>query len=115
MAEAMVFAVYMPPHAPAPGHAVAHDCLPLLLGDGVGDELAVALEGGDDVQLLAILMAGADGSAIDHQLGRLSLPMAMRHPGMFLSQPGMETLASYHWAPITVSMESAIRSRDCSE
>ena len=34
---------------------------------------------------------------------------------MFLSQPGMETLASYHCAPMTVSMESAMRSRDCSE
>ena len=34
---------------------------------------------------------------------------------MFLSQPGSEMLASYHWAPITVSIESAIRSRDCSE
>ncbi len=41
--------------------------------------------------------------------------MAIRQPGMFLSQPGSEMLASYHWAPITVSIESAIRSRDCSE
>ena len=41
--------------------------------------------------------------------------MAIRQPGMFLSQPGIEMLASYHWAPITVSIESAIRSRDCSE
>jgi len=41
--------------------------------------------------------------------------MAIRHPGMFLSQPGSVTTASYHCAPITVSMESAIRSRDCNE
>ncbi len=41
--------------------------------------------------------------------------MAMRQPGMFLSQPGMEMLASYHWALITVSMESAMMSRDCRE
>ena len=41
--------------------------------------------------------------------------MAIRQPGMFLSQPGSEMQASYHWAPITVSIESAIRSRDCSE
>src|SRR5262245_1068289 len=34
---------------------------------------------------------------------------------MFLSQPGIDTLASYHWALITVSIESAIRSRDWSE
>ena len=34
---------------------------------------------------------------------------------MFLSQPGSATSASYHCAPITVSIESAIRSRDGSE
>ena len=47
--------------------------------------------------------------------GRLSRPMAIRQPGMFLSQPGRAMLASYHWAAMTVSIESAIRSRDCSE
>ena len=41
--------------------------------------------------------------------------MAMMQPGMFLSQPGIEILASYHWALMMVSIESAIRSRDCSE
>lgn len=45
--------------------------------------------------------------------GRLTRAMAMIVPGMFLSQPGSEMLASYHWAPITVSMLSAIKSRDC--
>jgi len=39
----------------------------------------------------------------------------MTLPGMFLSQPGTVTNASYHCAPITVSIESAIKSRDCSE
>ena len=34
---------------------------------------------------------------------------------MFLSQPGMEMFASYHCAAMTVSIESAMRSRDCSE
>ena len=42
-------------------------------------------------------------------------PIAIITPGMFLSQPGMEMFASYHWARVTVSIESAIRSRDCSE
>ena len=41
--------------------------------------------------------------------------MAITQPGMFLSQPGIEIFASYHCADITVSMESAIRSRDCNE
>ena len=31
---------------------------------------------------------------------------------MFLSQPGMATSASYHWACITVSIESAMMSRE---
>jgi hypothetical protein len=41
--------------------------------------------------------------------------MAIRQPGMFLSQPGIATRASYHWACITVSIESAMMSRDGSE
>ena len=41
--------------------------------------------------------------------------MAMRHPGMFLSQPGIATRASYHCACMTVSIESAITSREGSE
>jgi hypothetical protein len=47
--------------------------------------------------------------------GRLRRPIAMMHPGMFLSQPGSDTLASYHCPPMTVSMESAMRSRDWRE
>ena len=34
---------------------------------------------------------------------------------MFLSQPGRAMWASYHWPPMTVSIESAMRSRDWSE
>ena len=41
--------------------------------------------------------------------------MAITQPGMFLSQPGIVISPSYHCAHITVSIESAIRSRDCSE
>jgi hypothetical protein len=41
--------------------------------------------------------------------------MAMTQPGMFLSQPGSEMLASYHWARMTISMESAMTSRETSE
>src|SRR5947207_2831501 len=43
--------------------------------------------------------------------GRLSRAIAMMQPGMFLSQPGMATKPSYHCAPMTVSMESPMRSR----
>src|SRR5271155_1390415 len=44
--------------------------------------------------------------------GRLTRPMAMTTPGMFLSHPGREMLASYHCPCMTVSTESAIKSRD---
>ena len=47
--------------------------------------------------------------------GRFSRPIAITTPGMFLSQPGKATRPSYHWADMTVSTESAIRSRLCSE
>src|SRR3989338_6882738 len=49
------------------------------------------------------------------RLGRLRRPMAMMEPGIFLSQPGTATRASYHWAPITVSIESAMMSLDWRE
>jgi hypothetical protein len=41
--------------------------------------------------------------------------MAIRQPGMFLSQPPMATNPSKPWQPTTVSMESAMTSRDTSE
>jgi hypothetical protein len=41
--------------------------------------------------------------------------MAMAQPGMFLSQPPMATMPSKPSAPATVSMESAMTSRDTSE
>jgi hypothetical protein len=59
---------------------------------------------------------GEKGSGVARELtmsdGRFTRPIAMRHPGMFLSQPGTVIRPSYHCAPITVSIESAIRSRD---
>src|SRR5215813_4241389 len=47
--------------------------------------------------------------------GRFNRAIAITQPGMFLSQPGSAIRASYHCAPMTVSIESAIRSRDWSE
>ena len=41
--------------------------------------------------------------------------MAMAQPGMFLSQPPMATKPSKPSAPTTVSIESAMISRDTSE
>ena len=47
--------------------------------------------------------------------GRFRRPRAMIAPGMFLSQPGSTMQASYHWALQSVSIESAMMSRDWSE
>jgi hypothetical protein len=71
--------------------------------------------------------------------GRFKRPIAIKQPGMFLSQPGIATKASYHWRiddenqlfmalsevyvedenvtcpPMMVSILSAMTSLDCSE
>jgi hypothetical protein len=41
--------------------------------------------------------------------------MAITQPGMFLSQPPMATTPSKPWQPTTVSMESAMTSRETRE
>jgi len=48
-------------------------------------------------------------------LGMLSRAIAMMQPGMFLSQPPMATTPSKPSQPTTVSIESAMTSRDTSE
>ena len=57
----------------------------------------------------------ADRAAVDHQGG--AVEAAHRHDaaGHVLVAAGQGDVASYHWPPITVSMESAMKSRDCSE
>ena len=47
--------------------------------------------------------------------GRFRRSIAIIEPGMFLSHPGIVMTASYHCAPTTVSIESAMRSREGSE
>ena len=47
--------------------------------------------------------------------GRSTLASAIITPGMFLSHPGMAIAPSYHCPRVTVSIESAMRSRDCNE
>ena len=102
---------------PAPGQRVADDRLPLFVRDLAGDVLAVALKRRDDVELRRRRRRARPGSCRRRPSATAdcSRPIAIRQPGMFLSQPGIEMFASYHWAHMTVSIESAIRSRDCSE
>jgi len=47
--------------------------------------------------------------------GRFNRAMAIMQPGMFLSQPPMATRPSNPCAPTTVSIESAMTSRETSE
>ena len=51
IAEAIVLAVYMPPQAPAPGQAWRTMSLRSSSAMRAGEELAVALERRDDVEL----------------------------------------------------------------
>ena len=98
IAEAIVFAVYMPPHAPAPGHECrttsrrsSSDILSF--ENAPNDWNASTMLSGSPVstETPGLMVPPYTMSA-----GRLRRPMAMRAPGMFLSQPGSEMLASYH-------------------
>ena len=115
MATAIVFAVYIPPHAPAPGTGMLDDVDALLVGDDAGDVLAVGLEGRDDVARLSERVAGADRAAVHHQ----RRPVEPRHRDdraghvLVAARDGDERVVPLR--PITVSIESAIRSRDGSE
>jgi hypothetical protein len=116
MAAAIVFAVYMPPQAPASGQAWRMICYRWPSFDRAGEKLPVALKRRDDVELLAaIAMSGADGAPIDHEREPIEPGDGHHTAGHVLVAAGIETLASYRCAAMTVSLESAIRSRDCNK
>mmetsp|Transcript_8681 Transcript_8681/g.24800 ORF Transcript_8681/g.24800 Transcript_8681/m.24800 type:complete len:233 (-) Transcript_8681:429-1127(-) len=115
-AEAIVFAVYMPPHAPCPGQAFCTMSSLSSLSMRPAARLpnvwkAETMSIGSPLQDLPARMV----PPYTMMEGLFRRPIAISVPGMFLSQPGRDTFASYHWALMTVSMESAIRSRDWSE
>ena len=61
-------------HAAAGARArtgVLHHLLQLRLGDLLGQELTVGLEGGDDVELAVAEPPGLDGAAVDHDAGAI--------------------------------------------
>ena len=115
MHDAMVLAVYMPPQLPWPGQAwrtmslrSSSLILPSIISPYAWkDEMMSRLR---PPQWPAAMVPPYTISA-----GRSTLHMAIRQPGMFLSQPGTVTTASYHCACMTVSMLSAMMSRDGSE
>ena len=115
IADAIVLAVYIPPHAPAPGQ----------------EFLTTPLKSSSEIELLNFCPSASKAETIFNFSpfhspewivppntmieGLFSLPMAIKEPGIFLSQPTSAIIASYHCAPITVSIESAITSRETKE
>jgi hypothetical protein len=116
IAAAIVFAVNIPPHAPAPGHACR------TMSRRASSSIRFAMNSPYEVSA-ETMSSGRPSRLRPGRIvppytmidGRFTRPIAITQPGMFLSQPGIEMFASYHCAPITVSIESAIRSRDWSE
>ena len=79
MAEAMVLAVYMPPHEPAPGQACdsrSASSASVIRARGV---LPDGLEHGDDVDRLPLPDAGQDGAAVDEHRGPIEPRQANDH------------------------------------
>ena len=115
MAEAMVLAVYMPPHAPAPGQAFCITSLysaSAILPDTFSPHASKA-------ETMSNFFSATQPEAMVPPytmiLGRLRRNMAITEPGMFLSQPTTATMPSYDIPPITVSIESAIKSLEGNE
>ena len=112
IAEAIVFAVYIPPHDPGPGIAddsisrssmseiVPSECLPTA---SKTETTSVLLEPGFMLPPY---------TKID---GLFNLAMAITQAGIFLSHPPMVTKPSKPCPPTTVSIESAITSLETSE
>ena len=112
MAEAMVFAVYIPPHEPGPGIAVCS-----ISFSSMSDTVPAACPPtASNTEMMSRRSApGRIVPPYTNTLGRSRRAIAMAHPGMFLSQPPMATKPSNPCAPTTASMESAINSRETSE
>ena len=113
MAEAIVLAVYMPPQEPGPGMAVRSTSRSCRVGDRAARVRADRLEHRDDVAPLSRRAGWCRRRRTPP--GGSSRAIAITQPGMFLSQPPMATRPSKPSAPTTVSIESAITSRDTSE
>jgi hypothetical protein len=116
IAEAMVLAVYMPPQAPAPGRDCCDDLWRF------GSSMRPAMYSPYDWKALTmssfalLAAAGADRAAVDHDRGAVQARHrheATRH--VLVAAGDGDQFASYHWAPMTVSIESAMISRDWSE
>ena len=87
IADAIVFAVYIPPQAPAPGHA----CFMIPLKSSGEIALFIFLPKASKAETMfncsPFQFPGAIVPPYTMIAGRFNLPIAINEPGMFLSQP----------------------------
>ena len=111
----MVFAVYMPPHAPTPGSAFlsmhsksSFDMVP---------ELNAPTDSNTDTicRSLPLWRPGLMVPPYTRIAGMFMRITPINAPGRFLSQPPMARTPSMNWLCTAVSMASAMTSRDTSE
>ena len=115
IADDMVLAVYMPPQEPAPGHAwrstsvsCASVIVPALHCPTASNALTI-------VRSCPCRRPGLMVPPYRKTDGTSSRAIAIMAPGMFLSQPPIASRPSMLWPFTTVSIESAITSRETSE
>ena len=112
IADAIVFAVYMPAHDPGPGIAV--DSTSLSSASPILPD-ACAPTASNTETMSRCFGPGTIVPPYTKTAGRSSRAIAMPQPGMFLSQPPIATNPSKPSPATTASIESAITSRDTSE
>ena len=119
IAEAIVLAVYMPPHEPGPG--MAQDSIVRNSASSISPR-ACAPTASKTLMMSTFLAAflppmrpGMMVPPYTKTAGRLRRAIAIMHAGMFLSQPPIVIRPSKPSHALTASIESAIISRDTSE
>ncbi len=112
MAEAIVFAVYMPPQAPGPGMAV---CSTSSKSASLILPPECAPTASKTETMSRRFAPGRIVPPYTNTAGRFSRAMAITQAGMFLSHPPIATRPSKPSAAVTASIESAMISRDTSE
>jgi hypothetical protein len=113
MAELIVLAVYIPPHAPAPGQA-AHSTRWTPLASSLPAWYWPTASKIDTMSMSAPSspVPGRMLPPYTKMLGILRRAMAMTQPGMLFSQPPKARIPSWFMPPATISMLSAMTSRD---
>ena len=104
------FAVYIPPHAPAPG--IAHDTIVCRSSSVIVQREMLNLEGGYNIKLFfctADVATACPKYAVNHNSGLINRPIAMTQLGIFLSHSGKVTSPSIPSSHDGFN-ESAIRS-----